>query len=660
MDQTPLNTPTPDTMATTEIADRASEIENFRGPRPAGKLNFDKLGGETNSNSTATAQHKQPTQAAEQQQGDDADADDDEHTPTRPTARLTDLQKHLRQASTAKKKAIRDKRRSCDVHMMAISEDDDRPGRNYADRQPGDRPAVGDGDGPGHDDDDSDDDDGYRPAGKSGDRPRRNYTDSDDDDDGSEISFQGEPDMNDIINSLTDTNKQRDIVTGAKDAVLDLIDLNKLAAEWRKVEKNYSNSLEQAATFMRAGSTTSGKKHQFDIMREALKRGGSTAQTEVQNTLKYLRRSHKWQPTESIGMVAYLMTSDEENESEKTISHTIEMFCMLGLPGLKTFRRLTESRRLDVDLIGTSTDLRTTPGYDWLDPNSESGVHHAHGWSELLKGTLHMVCQKTKFMRTCTEAIQKWVCKGNSFTLLGKTIDGKAQRQLRKSRHSRLINNEMMTWKDMVETLDFYDMQSETPSPAARVANMVMRLDDSKVKHIQKMLRRWKPRPIAMEKATYKQITDILYDDEERREPEYWVNDDEASDRYNRDREPRDRDREQRPKREKFERKPGQKKLTKEEYAALVIYANEKGIDRKSVTDVEAALKAGGKSVQYWLDRKKTDGGPRSHHAGQPEKSNRDEEKEDKDDGISNQKLKELGRPRECPFHKKGNCKKGD
>ena len=297
----PAEHPIPDTMATTEIADRASEIENFRGSQPAGKLNFDTLGGETNSNSTATAQQQQPTRAAGQQQGDDADADDDKHTPARPKAGLTDIQKHLRQANTAKKKAIRDKRRSCDVHMMAISEDDDRtdnrrqqgdrpavgdgdrpgyddddsddddsyrpagnsgdrPRRNYTDRQQGDRPAVGDGDGPGHDDDDSDDDDGYRPAGKSGDRPRRNYTDSDDDDDGSEISFQGEPDMNDIINSLTDTNKQRDIVTGAKDAVLDLIDLNKLAAEWRKVEKNYSNSLEQAATFMRAGSTTSDHK----------------------------------------------------------------------------------------------------------------------------------------------------------------------------------------------------------------------------------------------------------------------------------------------------------------------------------------------------------------------------------------------------------------
>ena len=65
-----------------------------------------------------------------------------------------------------------------------------------------------------------------------------------------------------------------------------------------------------------------------------------------------------------------------------------------------------------------------------------------------------------------------------------------------------MINNEMMTWKDMVETLDFYDMQSETPSPAARVANMAMRLDDSTFKHIQKMLRRWKPKSIAMEKAT--------------------------------------------------------------------------------------------------------------------------------------------------------------
>jgi hypothetical protein len=164
----------------------------------------------------------------------------------------------------------------------------------------------------------------------------------------------------------------------------------------------------------------------------------------------------------------------------------------------------------------------------------------------------------------------------------------------------------MMTWKDMVETLDFYDMQSDTPSPAARAANMVMRLDDSKVKHIQKMLRHWKPKSIAMEKATYKQITDIMYDDEEIREPGYWVDDQGASDKYNRDREPRDRDREQKPKREKFERKSGQKKLTKEEYAALVIYANKKGIDRKSVVDVEAALKAGGKSVQYWLDRKKT------------------------------------------------------
>ena len=39
-------------------------------------------------------------------------------------------------------------------------------------------------------------------------------------------------------------------------------------------------------------------------------------------------------------------------------------------------------------------------------------------------------------------------------------------------------------------------------------------------------------------------------------------------------------DREQKAKREKFERMPGQKKPTKEEYAALVIYANGKGIDR--------------------------------------------------------------------------------
>ena len=174
LDQTPLNTPTPDTMATTEIADRASEIENFRGSQPAGKLNFDKLGGETNSNSTATAQHKQPTQAAEQQQGDDTDADDDEHTPARPKAGLTDVQKHLRQASTAKKKAIRDKRRSCDVHMMAISEDDDRADVHGPQ---GDRPAegeLGDGDGPGHSDDDSSDDDGYRPDRNSSDnRPRR-------------------------------------------------------------------------------------------------------------------------------------------------------------------------------------------------------------------------------------------------------------------------------------------------------------------------------------------------------------------------------------------------------------------------------------------------------------------------------------------------------
>ena len=136
------------------------------------------------------------------------------------------------------------------------------------------------------------------------------------------------------------------------------------------------------------------------------------------------------------------------------------------------------------------------------------------------------------------------------------------------------------------------------------------------------------------------------------------MNDQEASDGYNR--EPRDRYREQKPKRDKFERKPGQKRLTKEEYVALVIYANETGIDRKSVVDVEAALKAGGKSVQYWLDRKRTDGGPRSHHAGQPDNSNRDEKKDDKDDGFSNKKLKDLGRPRECPFHKKGSCKEGD
>ena len=211
LDQTPLITPTLDTMATTEIADMTSEIESFRGSRPAGKIDFDALGGETNSNDTATAKQQQPTQSAGQQEGDDTKADDDEHTPTRSKARITDLQKHFRQASTAKKKAIRDKRRSCKggqrVHMTAISEDDDRADVHGPQ---GDRPAEGDGDGPGHSDDDSSDDDGYRPDGNSGDnRPRRKYIDSDDyeDDDGSEISFQGEPDMNDIINSLTDTNK---------------------------------------------------------------------------------------------------------------------------------------------------------------------------------------------------------------------------------------------------------------------------------------------------------------------------------------------------------------------------------------------------------------------------------------------------------------------
>ena len=147
LDQTPLNTPTPDTMATTEIADRTSEIEKIRGSRPTGKLNFDTLGGETNSNNTATAKQQQPAQAAGQQQGDDTDANNDKHTPTQPKARIADSHKHLRQASTTKKKAIRDKRRSCEVgqrvRMMTISEDDDR-----ADvRGPqGDRSAGGDRD----------------------------------------------------------------------------------------------------------------------------------------------------------------------------------------------------------------------------------------------------------------------------------------------------------------------------------------------------------------------------------------------------------------------------------------------------------------------------------------------------------------------------------
>ena len=186
-----------DTLLKDSTRIQALRLIGSRNSQPAGKLNFDTLGGETNSNSTATAQQQQPTQAAGQQQGDDADADDDKHTPARPKAGLTDIQKHLRQANTAKKKAVRDKRRSCDVHMMAISEDGDRTDNR---RQQGDRHAVGDG--PGHNDDDSDDDDGYRPAGNSGDRPRRSYTGSDDDEDdddgGSEISFQGEPDMNDI------------------------------------------------------------------------------------------------------------------------------------------------------------------------------------------------------------------------------------------------------------------------------------------------------------------------------------------------------------------------------------------------------------------------------------------------------------------------------
>ena len=184
--------------------------------------------------------------------------------------------------------------------------------------------------------------------------------------------------MNDVINGLSDTTRQRDIVTGAKDAVLDRIDVTQLANEWRRVDKNYSNSLEQAATFMRSSSATTGEKRQFDKTHEVLKRGGR-GQTEVQNTLKYLRRARKWKPAESIGMVAYLMTSDEETESEKTVSHSIEMFCMLGLPGLKRFRELTAARRLDVDLIGTSTDLRDTPGYDWLNPNTQSKAHHSHG-----------------------------------------------------------------------------------------------------------------------------------------------------------------------------------------------------------------------------------------------------------------------------------------
>ena len=56
----------------------------------------------------------------------------------------------------------------------------------------------------------------------------------------------------------------------------------------------------------------------------------------------------------------------------------------------------------------------------------------------------------------------------------------------------------------------------------------------------------------------------------------------------------------------------------------------------ESVDDVEATFKVGGNQCSIGWTRREPTG----------DESNRDEKKADKDDGISNQKLKELGRPR--------------
>ena len=446
-----------------------------------------------------------------------------------------------------------------------------------------------------------------------------------DDDEGDWLEdLAGEASMDDAVKELTENNTSMTAPTKPHSRILACIDMAELNPRFREVGRNNVRSLKQAADWFRK----TDKDGHLDALVKAGKEGGRGATKAIQETMSWLYTDHRWQTTEAIALVCWVLTEHvgkTGHETSDTVASLIETFCWECPGGMKRFRLLTTRGEMTQMEAAHPGDIKDAAGYKWLDPGqiySAGGreLHHSRAWLELLKGIQAMIDRRKTPVVDAKVAFAKWLSAHFNMTVMGEQVKGTWKRQASGQSIVYKLNEERQNFSELIKSLEHHDLMELKPGPKTRVANMMTIPMLKTVKELQKELREARPEPIPMTAVTYDMAVQKLCKIDERRDETYWVEDGGLPPSHG-----------DKPKEEQ--------KLSKLEMRARANFARTHKRDWRTVTMTEVNAKG----VKHWAERSFES--PSSHN------------------GAKGEELPEP-KPKKkmptCRFHKMGHCKKGD